>query len=312
MTSNASLAVSASPRHALSPVQLPALVGAELRLWYRFVRRDLPVVVIPGLAMAVAALRSTGVRSLAGWARALGGGAVFFGLYLYAFCLINQISGVEQDAIDKPDRPLPAGLVTLRGAKARWAVVMIAYPLVGLCLGGARLAGLSLAAQGLFVAHEHGGLHRHWIPKNLCCAVGLFVLLAGAWQMVAPLTPAALRWMLFAAASFGVTLPLQDLRDAEGDRRSGRTSMTMSLGDGAARATLGVLVALLPAATHLLLIAPLRCGAAGTVCEAILAAMNLGTAARVAALRGARADHATYMLHTFWFSALLASAIVLL
>ncbi|WP_437509906.1 UbiA family prenyltransferase [Sorangium sp. So ce1099] len=305
------LAVSAS-RQPPSLLRLPALLGAEVSLWYRFVRRDLPAVVIPGLVMAAAALRSTGATAILDWARVIGSGLVFFGLYLYAFCLINQISGAEEDALNKPDRPIPSGLVTLQGARLRWAIVMAAYPITGLCLGGIRLACFALLAQLLFVAHEQGGLHRHWLTKNLCCAAGLLALLAGAWQMAAPLTPAAWRWIAFAVTTFGLTLPLQDLRDAEGDRRSGRTSLSMSVGEPAARAILAGLIALLPAATHFLLIAPLHRGLRGAACEALLALLNLATAARTATLRGERADHATYMLHTFWFSALVASALVVL
>lgn len=312
MISNHGLALADVDATVSSPLPTPALLGAELRLWFRFVRRDLPAVVIPGLLMATAALRSTGAASMLGWARVLGGGLVFFGLYLYAFCLMNQISGVEEDAINKPDRPIPSGLVTLPGARRRLALVMIAYPVTGYLLGGPGLTGFALLAQGLFLAHEHGGLHRHWLTKNLCCALGLLALLAGAWRMVTPLTPDAWRWILFAVTSFGVTLPLQDLRDAEGDRRSGRTSLSMSVGDPAARAILVALLALLPFATHLLLIAPLHRGWRGAACEALLALMNLVTAARAAALRGERADHATYMLHTLWFSGLVASALVVL
>jgi 4-hydroxybenzoate polyprenyltransferase len=300
----------ASPRPSL--LQLAARLGGEIRLWDRFVRRDLPAVVIPGLMMAAAAFRGTGgASSILGWARVLGGGLVFFGLYLYAFCLMNQISGVEEDAIDKPHRPIPSGLVTLEGAKVRRAIVMVAYPFTGYVLGGWRLLGFALCAQVLFVAHEQGGMHRHWFTKNLCAALGLLVLLAGAWQLGAPLTTAAWRWMISAAACFGITLPLQDLRDAEGDRRSGRRSLAMSIGPVAARAILAGLVALLPLATHDLLIAPLHGGLRGAACETILAALNLTTAAHVALRRDARSDHASYMIHTFWFAAVLASALVL-
>jgi len=289
-----------------------ALLGREIFVWYRFVRRDLPAVVIAGLLTASAALHAGGGASIVGWARVLASGVVFFGLYLYAFCLMNQISGVEEDAVNKPDRPIPSGLVTLEGAKVRRAIVMIAYPLVGHALGGLALLQLALLAQGLFIAHEQGGLHRHWLSKNLCAALGLLVLLAGAWTMVAPLTPAGWRWILFAATSFGITLPLQDLRDADGDRRAGRTTLVMTVGEPAARAALGLAIALQPVATHLVLIAPLHRGWKAAGCEAILTLVNLVTAARAVALRDERADHATYMLHSLWFSALLATAIVLL
>jgi len=108
--------------------------------------------------------------------------------------------------------------------------------------------------------------------------------------MVTPLTPDAWRWILFATTSFGLTLPLQDLRDAEGDRRSGRTWLSMTVGDPAARAILVGLLALQPVAMQLLLVAPLHRGWKGAACEAILALVNLVTAARCGALRDPQAD----------------------
>jgi 4-hydroxybenzoate polyprenyltransferase len=291
----------------------PPWILEELRIAYRFIGRDVPLIVAPALLMAATALHTTGPHSALAWARGLGGSVVFSTLFLSTFCLGNQIVGVEEDAINKPARPIPSGLVTLRGAQVRWAAAMIALPLSSLLFGGVRLLLWALASEILFLVYDRGGLHRHWLTKNLVCVTpALLALLAGSWQAAAPLTPDAWRWILFAVLTLGITMPVQDLRDVEGDRRSGRTTLSMSLGERPARALLGGLVAVLPVATHFLLIAPLGRGWRGTACEVVLAVLNVVTAARVVGLRGMREDHVTYMIHTVWFAALVGSAVIVL
>jgi 4-hydroxybenzoate polyprenyltransferase len=291
----------------------PPWILEEIRIAYRFIGRDVPLIVAPALLMAATALRATGPHPALAWARGLVGSAVFSTLFLFTFCLGNQIVGVEEDTLNKPQRPIPAGLVTLRGARARWAAAMIAFPLSSLLIGGPRLLLWALASEILFLVYDHGGLHRHWLTKNLVCVTpGVLALLAGSWQAAAPLTPDAWRWILFAVLALGITMPIQDLRDVEGDRVAGRTTLSMNLGERPARALLAGLVALLPVATHLLLIAPLARGLRGAACEVVLAALNLVTAARVVGLRGPKEDHVTYMIHTVWFAALVGSAVIVL
>lgn len=40
----------------------------------------------------------------------------------YSFDIVNQTASVDEDRIDKPYRPIPAGLVSMRGAYRRWAL----------------------------------------------------------------------------------------------------------------------------------------------------------------------------------------------
>src|SRR5690349_21061158 len=101
-----------------------AAIERELRLTWGFVRYDLSSTVVPAtLAMVAAARAEGGVRP-----GTIVLGAIYFLLFVYAFAVSNQIIGVEEDRRNKPDRPLPAGMVALRGAWMRWVLAMLLFP----------------------------------------------------------------------------------------------------------------------------------------------------------------------------------------
>ena len=60
---------------------------------------------------------------------------IYFFHYIYSFNLSNQYTGAEEDKINKPDRPILSGLVTVEGARFRWYVVTVLYHLAGLAIG---------------------------------------------------------------------------------------------------------------------------------------------------------------------------------
>jgi 4-hydroxybenzoate polyprenyltransferase len=43
-------------------------------------------------------------------------------LVLYTFTISNQINGIEEDRIDKPDRPIVSGRVGFQGTYARYGI----------------------------------------------------------------------------------------------------------------------------------------------------------------------------------------------
>jgi len=239
--------------------------------------------------------------------------AAYFLLYIYTFCLCNQITGYEEDLVDKPDRVLPSKLISMRGARWRFRLAMLLFPLVGLAIGGWSMLLWAVLWQATTLAYNYLGLDRHWFGKNVVfISVGTAVQLAAAWQIAAPLTPLAARWILFVSVAFGVTLHLQDLRDVAGDREGGRWTLPMSVGDDWARIIIAVSIGILPVATHQVLLDGSPRTLAITLSEAALTVLNFVVAARTLKLRSPLSDHRTYMLHTGWFCGVLASSIVVL
>lgn len=286
----------------MQPRRLVRRLGRELSLAWAFIRYDVSSTLAPAALFTCAAHVHLEPELGLGWA--LVRASVYFFLYVYAFCLANQIVGLEEDRLNKPDRPLVIGLCSVAAARARLPMV------VGLMLAAGWAAGVgawaALWALVLWL-HNQGGWSRRWTLKSLCMGVGVVSELAAAWQMVGPLCPHAWRWILVLASAIMLLVPVQDLRDVAGDRRSERVTLPMLLGEARARGVLSLGFLLLPLVVHLGLLA--EAGPWLRVVELGLAGMSVGIAWRIMRRRGGAADHRTYLLFTYWYCMVLASAI---
>lgn len=285
---------------------LPSLLirrcARELSLAWAFIRYDVSSTLAPAALFTCAA--QVHLRPELGFGWALARASVYFFLYVYAFCLANQIVGVEEDRLNKPDRPLVIGRSTVAGARARLPVVVLLMLAVGWAAGVGEWAALWALVLWL---HNQGGWSRRWTLKSLCMGVGVVAELAAAWQMVGPLCPHAWRWILVLASAIMLLVPVQDLRDVAGDRRSERVTLPMVLGEARARGVLALGFLLLPVVIHLGLLSEV--GPWLRACELGLAGMSAAIAWRIVRRRGGAADHRTYLLFTYWYCMVLASAI---
>lgn len=282
----------------------------ELQISYRFVWRDLSATVIPNLILTVAALKAKEVWSFPEIFAALGRTLLYFWLYIYGFCLANQIAGVDEDRTNKPDRPLSTGLVSYRGALQRWTVVMVAFPLVGWWYGILKWA---ILWQACIILHNFFNWSKHWFTKNvIIMPIGLVALMAPAWELVTPLTPVIWKWIIILAIVVGITINLQDLRDMPGDRLMGRKTLPISWGEKRARITLSISFILLAIVIHWGLMMPAGHSWKVVLCDLFLALTNIVIAVRIIRSNSSRKDHKTYMLYTYWYCCVMASAIVVL
>ncbi|MFY0581414.1 UbiA family prenyltransferase [Cystobacter fuscus] len=286
------------------------LLLREARIFFRFTWRDLSAAVIPALLFMIAAVRaSEPTEPLLAMLAALARGLPYFSLYVYSFCLSNQIAGVEEDRVNKPDRPIPAGLVSIEGAKLRWRVVMVLFPAVAFGLGGFELLAWAVARQIISVLHNFLGWSQHWFTKNpILMGLGVVAMLAPAWRMITDFSPLVWRWILLIALAVGVSISVQDLRDIEGDRLRGRKTLPLSIGETPARLLLSALCLLLPVATGLLLRGDAGTAPVALLFDLIVTGLCVAIAVRLLVLRTPSADHKTYMLWTYWYCAELLSA----
>ncbi|NLU74305.1 UbiA family prenyltransferase [Streptomyces sp. HNM0575] len=288
--------------------RLPRLLWREIFISYRFNSNDLWSTVVPASCFVTAALvhaRPAPYET----ALSLAGAVVYFWLFIYGSSLINQITGVEEDRLNKPFRPLVTGDSSLRGAKRRLAAVHVLFPAAGLLLGVVEWA---LLWQLLFMLHYAWGGHRHWLAKNLLIALGVVSQLAPAWQMVTPVTTAVWHWILTMSAMTFLIIGVQDLRDVEGDRALDRRTMPIVLGDLPSRVYFAVtFVALLPV-THYVMVAPAGFHWWTVAIDGVLASLSLLLAARVLLLRTPAQDHGTQRVVEWWYTFVLATAVVLL
>ncbi|KAJ7678004.1 UbiA prenyltransferase family-domain-containing protein [Mycena polygramma] len=203
-------------------------IDHELRVFWAFTWRDWSASLIPGAMYTTAALRSLDSAPPALVVLTLARSLVYFLLYIYAFDIANQINGVAEDRLNKPDRPLPAQLVSLRGAYVRWYIATATHLAVGAAWGA--LPWTVLWALITVYTSFYGG-DKHWTTKNLgFMALGSLCLLQAAWGLAAPITLREWRWALLLSGVFGLVASVQDMRDVEGDRVACRRTLPIVLG----------------------------------------------------------------------------------
>lgn len=167
-------------------------------------------------------------------------GALMAALLNVASNGVNQIYDLEVDRINKPDRPLPSGEMSVREA---WVVTLLAYAaaLGVAALVNAPLFWIVLATAALTYAYSGPPFRtkRHWFLANFTIAIprGFLLPLAG-WVAVrgaADFAGAALprdAWIV--AAAFGVFIlgaaSTKDFADMEGDRAGGCITLPLRFG----------------------------------------------------------------------------------
>lgn len=282
-------------------------VANEAEISYRFISNDIWTTIIPATAFVITAARYSG---LSGYDLGIAfiEGALYFWLYIYGFNLTNQLYGIEEDRINKPFRPLVTGRSSYRGAQLRCAVVLVAFPLVAWWFGVLLWA---VVWEVTYLLSNVARWERHWFFKDLFMGIGVLSQLAAAWQIVARVPPLAWQWILTLAITILVLIPLQDIRDVDGDLANGRRTFPIALGMRFTRAYLAVGFAALPVAVHLLLMTPSRSPLA-LVADVVLALLSWWIALRVALFRSPHQDHITYRRFEQWYSITLLCAILVL
>src|SRR4051794_9385836 len=87
----------------------------EAQVSWHFIAGDISSSVVPPMLFVLAASASQ-LTSFSSASWAIAHGLLYFWLFVYMFCLSNQIAGIAEDRINKPQRPLVQGLVSYRGA----------------------------------------------------------------------------------------------------------------------------------------------------------------------------------------------------
>jgi 4-hydroxybenzoate polyprenyltransferase len=288
-------------------VMLMAAVWREPYAFWRFTRRDLPASLLPGTGFGLAAFVAAG-HPRHGLPLTVLALVFYFCAYIYVFCLANQLTGQEEDAINKPDRPLVSGLVTPAWAQRRLTLLTILFPLTGLALGVFRWALLWLV---LVLLYNYARWDRHWITKSAFILLGAIAMLAAAWEISEPLTPLAWWWILILSLPSALLIIAQDLRDMHGDRAVSRITLPLAIGHRATRLILCAAYPAMAVVVHFGLIAIRAQNTAAVLAfDAAQALVCLVIAVRLVTLRSKRADHFTYMLYTWWYTLVTFGAVL--
>ncbi|KAJ7780307.1 UbiA prenyltransferase family-domain-containing protein [Mycena maculata] len=166
--------------------------------------------------------------------------ALWVWLYLLQFCAANQMLSREEDNINKPYRPIPAGLISVRHTKIlRW--ILFPVCLVLSWFYGVIYPGLSLAAA--FVVYNELGLDSFFYTKNFLNAIGIVSWNVGAAKITRAglaTTPHGNEWLApyISTLLIATTIHVQDFRDEAGDRKQGRITFPVVLPEFSRRMTL--------------------------------------------------------------------------
>ncbi|TFK56353.1 hypothetical protein OE88DRAFT_1803080 [Heliocybe sulcata] len=274
-----------------------ALIVHEFSIFFAFSWRDWSTTLVPGSILAVAAARSTTIplpATIFNYVRLV----IWLTHYVYLVDLSNQITGVEEDRINKPDRPIPSGKVTLDGAKVRLAVVAWAFAMMGVSFPDILHETICWVLTVAFLNLTSAG--NHWVGKNLVgMTTGTWALLRGAWKIMAPIAPSTEHYILAIALWLGMCMQIQDVRDTKGDAAVGRRTLPVAFGDKASRRLIAF--GFTPAAFCILSVVGLT-----AVAPAALAMVHLYLCYRVLQKHGSRYDHKTYMIFTYLFCVVVA------
>jgi len=283
----------------------------ELILSWRFVGKDFSTTFLSTCVLMIVAFSTSPPITLLDGIVSFLYGLLYVWLFIYSFCLSNQICGIEEDRINKPARPLPAGLVSIPGAWRRWIVVSSMFLFVGWFLDVLQWTILWGVVSGLL---NFAGLARYWWFKNVVAmGVGNFAQLAAAWCIVSSPEQLPWRWLLVVSLWVGATSSTQDFRDVHGDAVCGRKTLPLLIGDKPARNLMAIVWVLVATAVH----AFLENNVHGhdrmlLLCEILSWALHLLISARLVMYRAVQKDHITYIIYTYLYCLMVLSGVLIL
>ncbi|KAI1084373.1 UbiA prenyltransferase family-domain-containing protein [Whalleya microplaca] len=163
---------------------------------------------------------------------------------LFLFDLHNQRRGVGEDALNKPWRPLPSGRLSLEQATlVIYCMYLITFIITVKCGG---LVPCLLESVFCLWYNEWAGSDNPFL-KNFLNGLGIPCFFVGPLEVATGHSIFSghgkmAAWISIIAGSIAITSHIQDFRDVEGDKASGRVTVPLVIGDTNARllATFGV------------------------------------------------------------------------
>ncbi|EAW11588.1 UbiA family prenyltransferase [Aspergillus clavatus NRRL 1] len=219
-------------------LKLPSSIHKELLItWHLLYTNVGESIILPIIGMLARFLPTPALLLSIPWpqlALILCKTVAIFLCYSYIFEVVNQVTSVEEDRINKPHRPIPSGLLTVRGGHQRWALSWLICPLLVYYLAGPGASALLLWYQlWTYFCYVWPRLN-HFVLRSAFVAVGvynMFRLIDETIRSVIasfPLPP--VRFYLCLSAWVMATIHLQEFHDSEGDRVMGRRTLPVVVG----------------------------------------------------------------------------------
>ncbi|HVI47204.1 MAG TPA: UbiA family prenyltransferase [Chitinophaga sp.] len=277
----------------------------EVRIIFMFIENDIWDTIIPCLLTFIAAFVYNH-KPLAEFPLALLSSIIYAILYILTFCVCNQLEGVEEDRVNKPYRPLVTGLLTVTAARKRNIIYNILFLLAALWL---KVFWFAVGWQVITLMLCRWGFSNHWYLKNVfCITLGTIMLLGAMWSIISPINREVWNFIGLLSLWAGLGLPLQDLRDVEGDRLMNRKTLPLAIGDTNSRMLLSAHLSALSPIIYTCVLVTQSAGLADVMRNKLLVTMALlqvlwhwSIALRLWLYRTPREDDTTYHWFVYLF-----------
>ncbi|KAH9015170.1 UbiA prenyltransferase family [Lactarius hengduanensis] len=270
----------------------------HLHTLFLFTKSDMKTLIPPVTLFATAAAPSCSIFRLF---------HIILWLWVHALqlALANQTLplAIAEDALNHPDRPLPAGRISIHAARVlRWVMIPVCFLLSAAY--GPRTALASVGASLFMLAYnEGGGANGHWFIRNALNAVGYAVAEAGATLVACrnecDADSTACAAVALSAGIILTTIHTQDFKDMRGDAATGRVTFPIAY------------PSLSRAATALFLIAWSWCASRtwrlDQISAATMGVLALFVGVRFVVRTDVRADKISF----YWYNVWLCSAYIL-
>ncbi|KAJ3534808.1 hypothetical protein NM688_g7078 [Phlebia brevispora] len=263
------------------------IMSAMLKTLYLFTKSDFKSILLPIMFFACAGAGSLHYVQVF---------RAFFWtwMYLLQFCVSNQSLCPEEDAQNKPFRPIPSGHITIEQARrVRWVLIPVCLAVSTCC--GVLVPGITLTIH--FILHNELRLDANWITRNVLNALGYCAFDSGASGIVdvdasshsATATARHLSFMIILT-----TIHAQDFRDEAGDRNEGRETIPIVM-PAAGRLSMPV--------TLLFWSLVLTVGwCRNIILGATLIGLGVLVGSRFYFVRNPAADRTSYLLYNLWLT----------
>ncbi|KZV62338.1 hypothetical protein PENSPDRAFT_618041 [Peniophora sp. CONT] len=215
-------------------------------------------------------------------------------LQILYFCIANQVFDPEEDALNKPWRPIPAGRISVRGANILRAVILPVSTVYSWYCG---TLPQCFAMTILGSAYNDFNLGAHWAPRHASVALMYGALNSGAAHAACNVCVDGLDTIdifrhTLNALLILTTIQAADFRDAEGDAARGRSTIPLRWPSFARPSMLAFL--LFWSATVCML------SGAHSVVRALLVLMGLATGWRFVYMTTPKQDRRSYLCYDLW------------
>ncbi|OAX38615.1 hypothetical protein K503DRAFT_856561 [Rhizopogon vinicolor AM-OR11-026] len=221
---------------------------------------------------------------------------IWMWMHILKHDISNQIQNPEEDKKNKPDRPLPAGRITIQNATyVRWILVPVS--LVFSAKYGKLVLASSACAETLSIWYNNFGGDKGCLSKNLLTAAGYICVEVGAIIVAGPspsIDSIGTCAIIFNCAVFATTIHAQDFKDEEGDRSTGRHTL-VTLFPAFARMSMMISIPLWSFCLS-------RLWQVDYICSAAFIIYGMIVGVRFAVYRTTSANRQSCKLYSLWFT----------